>query len=750
MNVTLTKEFMSRWMSLKTSGKKLHYQQASTVVLEMNSGSGISKNFRPDDRIPNSMKYELPSGYRIVFQKIEGSDACLALFCGSHDETEHFLDKHKGWIFDPVKLTLKEVRYNTATDDVNNVVRSPDLQATSAPTIAPKMMFEGITSDELARIGLQETQIGRALALNDPDSVDTMMFLDDIPEAVSDILLSYVTGSASERSELHALMRGERQKIDALGPEQLQAIEQASDLFVDFSDLPSDKSTFEDLPFEDWMVYLHPSQKNLVDREFNGPARLRGVSGSGKTVVAVHRAREAARRNIKNGITGRVLFVTFNKSLSALVSKLLKRLCTYPEFCQIEVITHGAWCQKYLRFRTGSAMSWVDATRDKVWRDIVAKHLPRLHQSKLCMNVFTKEGITTKDPDVMFLSEEIDFIYGKFLHSEAPNYATVERRGRGRPLGPVQRSLVLSIYNELVDGLAKVKHFDAREMPRAAAVMLLKGEAPEYNYTDILVDEVQDLSDMELRVLHAIEQLSGQLFLVGDGAQQIYRRGQSLRSIGINVSGRGFILRKNYRNTIEITKAAAKLRQAEGIGRFDEDADASQIMAIPSSISGDRPCLIVCGSQEEERSRIIKEIKYLTGRLLFQPNQICCLARSSQTRNDLLKALHAAGIKGHDYKADDAETAADSVLVSTLHNSKGHEFRAVFVLGVTEGLIPFTSSQEPEELEKEAALLYVAMTRAKDLLYLSYPAKNSNGKVQMPSRFLSDLGDSVDVLDFTR
>jgi hypothetical protein len=600
MNVTLTKEFMSRWMSLKTSGKKLHYQQASTVVLEMNSGSGISKNFRPDDRIPNSMKYELPSGYRIVFQKIEGSDACLALFCGSHDETEHFLDKHKGWIFDPVKLTLKEVRYNTATDDVNNVVRSPELQVISAPTTTPKLVFEGITSDELARMGLQGTQIGRALALNDPDSVDTMMFFDEIPQAVSDILLSYVTGSASERSELHALMRGERQKIDALGPDQLQAIEQASDFFVDFSDLPSDKTTFEDLPFEDWMVYLHPSQKSLVEREFNGPARLRGVSGSGKTVVAVHRAREAARRNIKHGITGRVLFVTFNKSLSALVSKLLKRLCTYPEFCQIEVITHGAWCQKYLRFRTGSAMSWVDATRDKVWRDIVAKHLPRLHQSKLCMNVFTKEGITTKDPDVMFLSDEIDFIYGKFLHSESPNYTAVERRGRGRPLGPVQRSLVLSIYNELVDGLAKVKHFDAREMPRAAAVMLLKGEAPEYNYTDILVDEVQDLSDIELRVLHAIEQLSGQLFLVGDGAQQIYRRGQSLRSIGINVSGRGFILRKNYRNTIEITKAAARLRQAEGIGRFDEDADASQIMAIPSSVSGDRPCLIVCGNPAEE------------------------------------------------------------------------------------------------------------------------------------------------------
>jgi superfamily I DNA/RNA helicase len=735
-------------MNFKTSGKKVQYQQAYTVLGELETGSDVSKTLRPDPRIPDSLKYELPDGYRIVFQKVSKTNEHLALFVGSHDDAEHFLDSHKGWIFDPVKLTLKEIRFNTATEDVNNIVRSPDLQVSSRNQGVPAQVFQGITRDELIHIGLPESQIERALALADPDSVETMIFFDQIPESASNLLLSYVTGSASERAEIHALMKGEREQVSTLGVQQLQAIEQATDFFVDWADLPSDKVAFEELPFEDWMVYLHPGQKNLVDREFTGPARLRGVSGSGKTVVAVHRAREAARRNIKRGVDGKVLFITFNRSLSEFVSRLLKRLCTYQEFCQIEVATHGSWCQKYLRFRTGSLMSWTDATRDRVWRDVVARHLPRLHQSKLCLNVFSKEGITTRDSDVMFLSDEIDFIYGKFLHAEVSNYLTVERTGRGRPLGPNQRALVLSIYNDLVEGLAKEKHFDAREMPRASVTYLLKGEAPEQNYTDILVDEVQDLSDMELRVLHAIEQISGQLFLVGDGAQQIYRRGQSLRSIGINVSGRSFILRKNYRNTIEITNAATRLRTAEGIGRFDEDAAASQIMAIPSSVSGDRPCLIICANPEEERRRIVKEVQYLTSRLLLLPHQICCLARSSQTRGDLLKAFQSAGIKAHDYRADEGSTFGDSVLVSTLHNSKGHEFRAVFILGVTEGLLPFINSQEPEELEKEAALLYVAMTRAKELLYLSYSVRSANGKVIAPSRFIQDLGDSIDHLNF--
>jgi hypothetical protein len=557
-----------------------------------------------------------------------------------------------------------------------------------------------------------------------------------------------MTGSAAERIEIEALLRGERTQTTALGPEQLEAIEAQSDMYVDLDDLPSEKVAFEELPFEDWMLYLHPGQKALVSREFNGPARLRGVSGSGKTVVAIHRAREAARRNLRSEAKGKVLFITYNRSLSDLVSRLLKRLCTPREFAQIEVVTHGRWCQDYLKFRTGSPMAWNDATGEKVWKEVIGKYLPQLHQSGFCLQVNTREAISTKDADVQFLSDEIDFIYGKFLHTESSEYLTVGRIGRGRPLGPNQRSLVLKIYTDLVEGLAKSKHFDAREMPRAAYQLLIKGEAPQISYTDILVDEMQDLSDMELRVLQAIEQLSGQLFLVGDGAQQIYRRGQSLKQVGISVAGRGFILRKNYRNTAEITAAASMLRTAQGIGRFDEDAAASQTMAIPSAVSGERPCILICRTPEEERQLVVREIKYLTKKLGLQKGEICCLARSSPARLALLTALKAAGISARDYRIDDGLADGDSVLVSTLHNSKGHEFRAVFLLGLTEGTVPHVYSQEPEEMEREAALFYVAMTRAKELLYLSYPVKTANDKKAYPSRFLADLGETVDHIDF--
>lgn len=745
----LTKEFNSRLMALKTSGKKAQYSQAWMVLGELQAGVDVSKNFRHDSRLPDCLKYELPDGYRIVFQKIASGADYLALFVGTHSDVDNYLNSRVGWVFDPVKHTLKELRYNTATEDVNNVVRSPELQIQAQDASANCVRaFEGLNADQLERAGVPLGLIDRAVNLIDPNSVEAMQFLCDLPHDTSELLLSYVTGSSTARAEIGALLRGERSQTQTLGPEHLNAIKAESDLFIDLADLPAEKVAFEELPFEDWMLYLHPQQKVLVTREFSGPARLRGVSGSGKTVVAVHRARHAARRNLRNGAKGKVLFITFNRSLNDLVDRLLKRLCTPAEYAQIEVVTHGRWCLDYVKFRTGGSMTWNDATGERVWKSVIAKYLAQLHQANFCLQVSTSERISTRDPDVQFLSDEIDFIYGKFLHSETPAYMEIERRGRGRPLGPNQRGLILSIYNDLVQRLTKEKHFDSREMPRIAYQLLKNGESSQISYTDIIVDEVQDLSDMELKVLHAIEQLCGQLFLVGDGAQQIYRRGQSLKSVGINVSGRGFILRKNYRNISEITEAAARLRAAQDIGRFDEDAAASQTIAIPSTVSGQKPCVLICESPEQERQLIIREIKYLTKHLAIQPNQICCLARSQAIREALLRALDLSGIKARNYRVEEGMAEGDSVLVSTLHNSKGHEFRAVFILGMTEGSIPYVTSQEPEEMEREAALFYVAMTRAKELLYLSYPCKTANDKKTYPSRFLADLGSSVDVLNF--
>jgi superfamily I DNA/RNA helicase len=222
-----------------------------------------------------------------------------------------------------------------------------------------------------------------------------------------------------------------------------------------------------------------------------------------------------------------------------------------------------------------------------------------------------------------------------------------------------------------------------------------------------------------------------------------------MTSVGINVLGRSFVLRKNYRNTKEIMAAAASLKKSEGVGRFDEDPTASQLEAIPSANSGERPLLMVAHTAEAERAAIVREIRYLIHHMKVSPTEICCLARVSWLRTALLQALQTAGIAAATFKVEDANKT-DTVRVSTLHNSKGHEYRAVFIAGLYEGAMPLCSAQaNDEELEREAALLYVAITRAKQLLYFSYASHDHKGKSLSPSRFLKPMMEHIDVMQLS-
>ena len=132
--------------------------------------------------------------------------------------------------------------------------------------------------------------------------------------------------------------------------------------------------------------------------------------------------------------------------------------------------------------------------------------------------------------------------------------------------------------------------------------------------------------------------------------------------------------------------------------------DTSQLDAISSAMSGERPALLICPNLQKELELVAREIKYLTSRLGFSPAQICCVSRSALIRDQLLTHLVSAGLNAIHYRADGVGDD-DAVLVSTLHSTKGHEFRSVFILGLFEGALPLYSAAEVEEIEREAALL---------------------------------------------
>src|SRR5438132_2001773 len=147
--------------------------------------------------------------------------------------------------------------------------------------------FQQLSDAQLLNAGMHATEVELSRSLTDPDSLDMMRFLEQLPEEAGALLLAYVTGSREQREEIAALLLKERELVSALDSSHMPAINGSTDTFIHLKDVPEEKRAFEELPFDDWMLYLHPDQRLLVNKEFAGPARLRCVSGSGKTVFAI-------------------------------------------------------------------------------------------------------------------------------------------------------------------------------------------------------------------------------------------------------------------------------------------------------------------------------------------------------------------------------------------------------------------------------------------------------------------------------
>ena len=749
--VKMTKEFQARLMSLKKSGQKASYQQAMMVLSEMAGEFAVSKSFRAETRIPNCLKYELPQHYRMVFQRVESEDPqVLALFVGKHEDVDRFLDNHKGWIFDPKTHGLREHRLVSIEGEQTNMVPSPDLKGRSinAETSGDReSAFGDLGSDLLRQAGVPAELVEEAITLQDPDSFEMMQFLEAVPDRTSDLLLSYLTGGREMRLEVLELLKGNREYHPSLSQSIVPALSASSDHFVDLRDLSEEQLAFETMPLEDWMLFLHPDQKQLAVAPANGPARLRGVSGSGKTVVAIHRARHIARTLLQSGIGMQVLFLTYNRSLADMVDRQLSRLCTRLERNRIQVETIDKWCRDFVTFCLGSLPPWDNRAIEEVWDRVLQDHVHSLEAASIWDGA-EKEAVPFKwNRNAQFLKDEVEFIFGKFIHEDVAEYLDCDRKGRGRRLTKKQRAAVLELYTEYAKRLTESRQYVARELNRIALKLLREGSETESKYHAVIVDEVQDLSEIDLQVCSELASAdSDQLFLVGDGAQRIYTRGYSMKGLGINVVGRSYVLRRNFRNTHQIMQVGNALMSAEGIGRYDDDPEVAQAGAIVSSHEGDSPLFMVARSPQDEWAAICREIKYLSRTVAVPYHEICCLTRSSWERKGLHEFLGSQGVPCVDYRAEGIGNEG-FVKISSLHNAKGHEFRVVFVFGLFEGAVPIYGATEPEDLEREAALLYVAITRAKELLYLSYPKCDENGRSLEPSRFLDAIQEHVEEIE---
>ncbi|MFF5992774.1 UvrD-helicase domain-containing protein [Prauserella flavalba] len=564
---------------------------------------------------------------------------------------------------------------------------------------APVMLFDGVSDADLRRLGIDEQTLAFARVLTDPVQLDAARSF--LPGTQWDVLAGLVAGLSPEEvwAELGDAIVGEQYDPDDLSA----AVARSSDRVV-LVDGPEELLAVLRHPFALWRVYLHPVQRKAVEAHYRGPARVSGGPGTGKTVVALHRARQLALLD-----DGPVLLTTFTSTLTGSLSAGLKLLIESDEV------------------RERIDVRNVDQLAHQIFRDHHGppRLLDALQESELWRSLITALGLPFSEA---FLEQEWRQVVLSQNVSTAQEYLSAKRTGRGRRLGPRQRA---EVWQAIWGFSQRLREDDlwTHETVCAEATRLLEGQADK-PYRHIVVDEAQDLSPAQWRLLRAAtDRGPNDLFLAGDTHQRIYSHVVSLREVGIEVAGRSGKLTLNYRTTAEILEWSLGLVRGESIDDMDGGLDSiagcrSEMHGMPPTVTGYR------GTNEEFEQLSARVRDWLDAGI--EPGEIGVAARAKWLVDAAVKALAADSVPVEALTG--AVVPTEAVSVGTMHRMKGLEFRCLAVIGVNDKLVPPAGAVTPEaddasahrqDIQRERCLLFVACTRAREQLTVSWHGGNS-------------------------
>ncbi|MBD8659804.1 UvrD-helicase domain-containing protein [Frigoribacterium sp. CFBP 8754] len=453
-------------------------------------------------------------------------------------------------------------------------------------------------------------------------------------------------------------------------------------------------------PIETWMSFLDPAQAKLARRSFNGPARIRGSAGTGKTVVGLHRAAYLAR-----GGQGKVLFTTFVKTLPVVLENLFVRMA--PEVAhQVEFTNIHRLALRILRDRGTSVRidpKAADAAFAEAWAG-------RSEGGTL--------GSSRMSSD--YWRDEITYVIkGRGIRT-FEQYADLARVGRRHRLTVDQRRSVWSLYERYDAGLRRRKAIDFADVILMALSSVRT--TPITGYGAVLVDEAQDLTCAMVAFLHSlVGNRPDGLTLIGDGQQTIYPGGYTLSEVGISLSGRGVVLDVNHRNTAEILAFANaavlgdEYADIEGTGQTIDGVETVER-------TGPAPVLSRHETWAEHDAAVVERVRDVMHLIGVRRGDIGVLTATTWDATTMKASLVAAGIPAIDLLDYDGQHT-DAVKVGTVKRAKGLEFKQVLLARVKAELLehdtPAPSSEtERERRELDRRELYVAMTRARDGLWV--------------------------------
>lgn len=461
--------------------------------------------------------------------------------------------------------------------------------------------------------------------------------------------------------------------------------------------------------FSAWRVWLHPQQRRLANHNgWNGPARVTGGAGTGKTVTALHRAHHLAERSSAADLRQpAVLFTTFTKNLAASLTSQLQELGGGDVLDRVDVIHIDALAQRVLR--EGRAANGRAEAVALVGDD---------HRAVKEAWVLAAAG-TEWTPDFLH-AEWNDVVLAQGVADQSA-YFKAPRTGRGVPLNRAKRAKVWQAIESAQRHLALSKVLTFRQAASNAADLAERGAGPRYAHA--VIDEAQDLHPAHWRLIRAlVPDGKDDIFLVGDAHQRIYGRPLVLSRYGIRTTGRSYRLTINYRTSEQILRWSVGVMSSADID--DMEGETEDLAGSRSEFAGPTPERIQCSSPAEEDAKLAEIVRgWIEGG--YETDRIGVLSHGAKGVESACRALNDHGINAA-VIARDNSAQAGQVQVMTMHRAKGLEFRCVAItrLGEAQSPLPWLISQNPEQaafLEaQERSLLYVAGTRARERLALIY------------------------------
>jgi hypothetical protein len=626
---------------------------------------------------------------RLIVHRTQSS--LLLCYVGHHDSAYVWAERRKLETH-PTTGAAQLVEIRETIEEIK-VPKYVEVEQTAPPK---PLLFPKISQERLLGYGVPSEWVADVQAATE----DTLFAIaEHLPSEASDALLELATGSTPQPSTRASAVANPFEHPDALRRFRMMPNVEELERALDF-------------PWDKWTVFLHPLQRSLVERDYNGPVRIAGSAGTGKTVVAIHRAVFLARRNPE----ARVLLATFSDALAHALRTMLRRLIgNEPRLGErIDVGSMNAIGRRLYERIVGSVKLASQETITQSLRDAAAATPGNSFSGR-------------------FVLAEWEHVVDAWQVTSWEAYRDVPRLGRKTRLPEKARMMLWSTFEKVQQDLGSRGLLTEAGLFTQLALRVAQSKHPAFEY--VVIDESQDVSVAELRFLAAVgSNRPNALFFTGDIGQRIFQPPFSWKSLGVDVRGRSFTLRINYRTSHQIRTQADRLLGPE---LSDVDGITEKRRGTTSTFNGPQPTILTAATEEEER-KAAGDWLAARSKEGVVPGEMGLFVRSAAQFPRARGALERAGIP---YTVLDERLVTNSATATlcTMHLAKGLEFRTVAVLACDDDLIPLKERIEAvgdesdleEAYTSERNLLYVACTRARDHLLIT--------GVKPGSEFLDDL-----------